>query len=86
MTKKSVGILTGLFFAILFVIAAGLTANEAPEDVDISNAGYKLDVRGSVPLSHLAHSEDYEWNATRVITCGMGKLPSKNVSNATTRP
>ena len=45
---------------LLFLVVGALTAADVPDDIMISNEGYKSDKKGPVKLSHKKHSADYK--------------------------
>lgn len=49
-------VLTGMFF----VAVGALTAADVPDEVNISNEGYKKDIKGPVKLSHKKHVDEYK--------------------------
>jgi hypothetical protein len=59
----SLGVL--VLVGLLFLAVGALTASEkkpadVPEEVTISNEGYKTDKKGPVKLSHKKHAEEYK--------------------------
>ena len=61
---------------LLFLVVGALTAADVPDDIMISNEGYKSDKKGPVKLSHKKHSADYKVACT---DCHHDYQDSKNV-------
>ena len=63
MKKRFLGVLAIILTGLLFLCVGVLTAadkTDSPDEVTISNKGYKADKKGPVKLSHKKHSTDYK--------------------------
>jgi hypothetical protein len=60
MNKKILSVLVVVLTGLLFLAVGALTAAEVPDEVCISEKGYKADKKGPVKLSHKKHSTDYK--------------------------
>lgn len=75
------GILTLIMVSLaglIFLMAGALTAADVPDEIMISNEGYKSDKKGPVKLSHKKHSEDFKIACTG---CHHDYQDGKNVWN-----
>ena len=73
------GILTLIMVSLaglLFLVVGALIAADVPDDIMISNEGYKSDKKGPVKLSHKKHNADYKVACTE---CHHDYQDSKNV-------
>jgi hypothetical protein len=76
MKKSLMTLLAALITGLLFVAAGVLTAADVPDDVTISNTGYKSDKKGPVKLTHKKHSTEYKIACTE---CHHDYKDGKNV-------
>ena len=60
MHKKFMTLLLVVLTGMLFLAVGALTAADAPDEINISNEGYKKDIKGPVKFSHKKHHEEYK--------------------------
>jgi hypothetical protein len=59
MSKTYLTLLLVLFTGLIFVCVGALTAADVPDEVVISNEGYKSDKKGPVKFTHNKHAAEY---------------------------
>ena len=60
MKNRILTVVVFILAGLLFLVSGILSAADVPDTVVIENEGYKNDKKGSVELSHLKHSAEYE--------------------------
>ena len=60
MHKKFMTLVLVFLAGMLFLAVGALTAADMPDEINISNEGYKKDIKGPVKFHHKKHVEDYK--------------------------